>query len=151
VEAATVRVSAGNEPQRLPDGWWEVEIPAVKVPADGRVSLWAEHEAWEGNRTDLRLGRDANPRAEVRLKQPRTWLRGRVADSDSRAVSGVRVFPQDGTPGMATTDENGRFELQLSVPRETRIRLAAERGGSVVGDAFCYAGRDSCSIVLEVR
>src|SRR5258708_7606655 len=47
IVGATVRASAGNEPQMLPDGWWEVEIPAAKVPANGWVSLWAEHENWD--------------------------------------------------------------------------------------------------------
>lgn len=151
VTASTVRASAGNEPQLLPDGWWEIEIPAAKVPADGRISLWAEHDSWEGNRTELHLDEDQNPRVEIRLKKPETWLRGRVVDGSDRALSGVRVFRQDGAPGLAITDAEGRFELNLSVPRETRIRLRSEYAGWLPGDDFCYSGRDTCSIILEKR
>ncbi|MFL6193404.1 MAG: toll/interleukin-1 receptor domain-containing protein, partial [Thermoanaerobaculia bacterium] len=75
---STVLASAGNEPQRTPDGWWEVEIPTAKVPAGGRITLWAEHPEWGGNRRDLVLGADPNVQVEIRLKEPETWLRGRV-------------------------------------------------------------------------
>jgi hypothetical protein len=94
VEGARVRTSAGNEPQRLPDGWWEVEIPAVKVPKDGRISLWADHQNWDGNRADLSLGNDPNPQVEIHLKAPETWLRGRVEAEG--ALAGIRIFRKDG-------------------------------------------------------
>ena len=142
--------SAGNEPHLLPDGWWEIQIPAAKVPIAGQVSLWAEHEDWEGSRADLHLGKEANPQVEIHLKQPETWLRGRVVDGHDRTVAGVRVSSQDGLPGVAVTGAEGRFALKLAVPRETRVRLRAEYPGWPPGDTFCYAGRDSCSIVLPL-
>lgn len=149
VEGARVRTSAGNEPQGLPDGWWEVEIPAAKVPKDGQVSLWADHPDWDGNRVDLDLGDDPNPRAEIHLKRPETLLRGRV--EANWALSGIRISRKDGVPGEAITDAQGRFELKLSEPQGRRVRLQAEQAGSEVGDAFCFAGSDNCSILLERR
>ena len=151
VGESTVRASAGNEPQLLPDGWWEVEIPAAKVPAGGRISLWAEQEKWEGNRVYLILGEDPNPQVEIRLKKPVTWLRGQVIDGNDRGLPGVRVSPQGGVPGAAVTDAQGRFELKLAEPQEVRVLLQAERAGSPPESTFCYAGRDSCTIVLEER
>jgi len=151
ISGSTIRTSAGNEPHLLPDGWWEVQIPAAKVPADGSISLWAEHKDWEGNRMDLRLGADPNPRIEIRLKQPETWLRGRVVDGRDRALSGVRVTRQDGAPGEAITDADGRFALKLTLPRERRIRLRSEYKDWKPGDDFCYTGRDSCPIILEKK
>jgi hypothetical protein len=151
VAESKIRTSAGSEPHLLPDGWWQVEIPAAKVPAGGRVSLWAEHTDWEDNQALLRLGADPNPQLEIRLKEPETWLRGRVVDSTDGALSGARVSRQDGPSGVAITDARGRFELKVPVPRETRVRVRAERAGSPPVDGFCYAGRDSCSIVLEQR
>ena len=68
VEGARVRTSAGNEPQRLPDGWWEIEIPAAEVPKDGRISLWADHRDWDGIGVDVILSDDPNPRFEIRLE-----------------------------------------------------------------------------------
>jgi hypothetical protein len=151
IGGSRVLVSAGNEPHLLPDGWWQVEIPAAKVPANGLVSLWAEHKDWEGTKVDLRMGEDPNPRVEIRLKVPETWLRGRVVDGKDRALPGVLVSRQDGAPGKGITDAEGRFELKLAVPRETLVRLRADRSGSAPGDDFCYAGRDNCTIILEKR
>jgi TIR domain-containing protein len=151
VSGTKVRASAGNEPQFLPDGWWEIEIPAAKVPHDGNVSVRADHEAWEGTRVDLRLSDDPNPKVEIRLKAPESWIRGRVVDVNDQPLTNVRVTPKDGTRGEASTDASGRFELKLAVPSETLIRLQAVRDGFGLGDRFCYAGRDSCRITLEKK
>jgi hypothetical protein len=150
VNESTVRASVGNEPQQISGGGWEIEIPAAKVPADGRISLWAEHKDWEENRVDLRLGNDPNLQAEIRLKEPETWLQGQVTDGAGRAVSGARVYRQDGSSGVALTDEEGRYKLRLPLPPGTRVRLGAESAGLPRGDVFCYAGED-CPIPLEER
>jgi hypothetical protein len=151
VEGSKIRASAGNEPHLLPDGWWEIQIPTAKAPADGHISLWAEHKQWEGSHKDLNLGSDPNPQVQISLKQPETWLRGRVVDRKERGLSGVRVSRQDGLPGETITDAEGRFALKLSVPPETRVWLRSEHASSPPGDDLCYAGRDSCWIVLEKR
>jgi hypothetical protein len=151
VRDSTIRASAGNEPHLLPDGWWQVEIPEAKAPIDGQVSLWAVHNEWEGGQASLILGEDPNPQVQIRLRQPQAWIRGRVVDGNDRLLQGVQVSRQDGTPGEATTDEQGRFALELSVPRETRVRLRSEYKSWPPGDDFCYAGRDTCWIVLEKR
>jgi TIR domain-containing protein len=151
VADSTVRTSAGNEPQRTPDGWWEVEIPAAKVPAGGRITLWAEHPEWEGNRQDVLLADNPNVRVEIRLKEPESWLKGQVVDERERPLAGVRVSRQGGAPGEAITDADGRFALKLSVPPHTRVRLRAELGDLVSEGEYCYAGRDTCSIILEKR
>jgi hypothetical protein len=147
IEGARVRTSAGNEPQRLPDGWWEVEIPAAKVPKDGRISLWADHQDWTGNRTDLTLGDDPNPRAEIHLKKPESLIRGRV--EGTRALAGLRISRSDGAPGEAITEAEGRFELELSEPEGKKVQLRATQAGAEVGNTFCYTGADNCSISLE--
>ncbi len=147
VEGAKVRASTGNEPQGLPDGWWEVEIPAAKVPKDGRISLWADHPSWDGNRVDLSLGDDPNPRAEVHLKEPETWIRGRV--EGGRSLAGLRISRKDGAPGEAITDAEGRFEIKLSEPQGTPVRLRVTHAATEIGDTYCYAGHDNCSIPLE--
>jgi TIR domain len=152
VRDTKVSASVANEPRSLPDGGWEIEIPSAKVPLDGRVTLRAEHPEWEGNQVDLRLGKDPNPQFEIRLQKPESWLRGQVVrggDEHDRGVPDVRVSWLDGTGGAATTDADGRFALKLPVPRETKVRLQAEPPSGPLGDTFCFAGRDSCSIRLE--
>jgi hypothetical protein len=151
VEDSTVRTSAGNEPQRTPDGWWEIEVSAAKVPASGLVTLWATQKDWEGNLTDLRLGADPNPSVKIRLKEPESLIRGRVVDGHDRGLANARIFRQDGAPGEAMTDAGGRFELKLSVPRESRVRLRADLAGFTPGDEFCYAGADDCSFALTKK
>jgi hypothetical protein len=151
VPGSTIRASAGNEPQRTPDGWWEVEIPAAKVPAGGRITLWAEHPEWGGNRKDLRLGADPNVQVEIRLRQPESWLRGRVVDESGRGLANVPVSIQEGPPGDAITGPQGRFALRLSIPPETRVRVRAERKGLAPGETFCITDHDTCPITLEER
>lgn len=151
VDGSTIRASAGNEPQRTPDGWWEIEIPAAKVPADGRITLWAAHPEWGGNRKKLWLDTDRNVQVEIRLNQPESWLRGQVVDESGRLLAGVRVSVQEGPPGEDWTDSKGRFALKLPIPSETQIRLRAEHEGFAPTEPFCIAGHDTCSILLEER
>ena len=151
VAGSTVRTSAGNEPHLLPDGWWQVEVPAAKLASDGRIFLRADHPDWEGSQMYLHLGTDPNPQVEIHLRQPETSLRGRVADKADRALSGVRVTRADGAPGAAITDADGHFELRVSAPTDTQLRVHAERAGLPPADAFCYAGRDSCALTLGDR
>ncbi len=154
VREAKVSASVSNEPHALPDGGWEIEIPAAKVPIDGRITLRAEHPEWEGKQVELRLGEDANPRVEIPLRAPETWLRGQVVravEEHDQGVAGVQVSWLDGTAEPAVTDADGRFALKLPVPRETRVRLRAEPPSGPLEDAFCYADRGSCPILLGRR
>ncbi|HEX3531710.1 MAG TPA: toll/interleukin-1 receptor domain-containing protein [Thermoanaerobaculia bacterium] len=150
VDGSKIRASAGNEPHLLPDGWWEIQIPAAKVPADGHVTLWAEHKEWQGNSADLPLGADRNPRVTIRLKPPETSIGGWVVDGQNKGLAGIRVSPQDGGEGTITGPD-GRFDLKLSAPRGNRVGLRVERKGSVPQDVFCYAGTTNFSITLGER
>jgi hypothetical protein len=151
VGGAKVGASVSNEPRGLPDDGWELQIPRAKVPADGRISLWAKHEEWEANQVDLRLGEEENLSVVIRLKEPKTRLRGRVVNNSDQGLPGVRISRQDGVPGDTTTDSEGRFALEVSEPKGARVRLRAEHPGSPVGNGYCYAGTNSCWIVLEER
>lgn len=102
---------------------------------------------WSG--LNPRQREEQSPQAEIHLKQTETRIRGQVVDGRNRALSGVRISRQGGMPGTALTDEDGRFELQLAEPSDTRIGLRIERGDSPPEDAFCYAGTSDCSITLE--
>jgi len=148
VGGATVRTSTGNEPHFLQDGWWEVQVPRVKVPRDGKISIWAEHKAWEGSQTDITLANDANVRAEIRLKQPQTWILGRVVNEDNTALAGVHISHEGGLPGGATSESDGSFALQLPLPPERRVGLRAELEGWSSETIYCYTGRHGCQVVL---
>lgn len=150
VSGARMRASAGNEPHQTPDGWWEIQIPRVKVSADGRITIWAEHEEWQGNSADLTLGIDPNPGVKIRLKEPESWIRGWVIDGKDRRLSGARVFSLEGSV-PTSTDTDGRFALRFSLPPERKVRLQAEYQGQVSDGDYWYTGRDGCEIVLERR
>ena len=148
VEGSEVRASAGNEPQRLPDGWWEVEIPGAKVPADRKITVWAEHTRWQGGRADLQLGEDPNPRAEIALRVPESRIRGVVVDAAERGVAGARVSARSHDAQSVVTDQDGRFELTVAAPREQSVRIHVEHDEFPPKDTFCYAGSDGCVVVV---
>jgi len=149
VTGSTIRTSVANEKKRTAEGWWEVEIPAAKVPAGGQITLWAEHPDWGGSSKVLRLGTESNVPVEIRLKEPESWLRGQVVDESRRGLAGVRVSLQSGQKVETRTDAAGHFALKLAVPAETSIRVLAERNGWAPADQHCLAGRDTCSLLLE--
>lgn len=149
ITESQVRVSHANEPQSLPDGWWEVEIPAIKLPLDRKVTIRVDSEAWRGARREVELGEDPNPTAEIQLLPPESTLRGLVLDPTGRAVAGAKVTSQDVPVPSVTTDADGRFELVLPLPPEARVRVRAEEDGFSADETYCYTGRDSC--ILELR
>lgn len=89
--------------------------------------------------------------SDLRPLKPETWIRGRVVDSENRALSEVQISRQDGVPGTVITDVDGRFKLRLTEPQGSRVGLRVERTGSIPEDFYCYAGTNSCSITLEGR
>lgn len=146
VSGSSVRTSAGNEPQQLPDGWWEIEVPSAKVPNSGRIAVRADHPEWEGAQVELSLENDPNASVGIHLRPPSSWLRGRAVDSAGRDLEGVRITALGHAIDGTTTGTDGRFELKLPVVGSSRIRVRAEFGGQGSVDVFCYSGRDSCLI-----
>ncbi len=151
VDGSTVRVSSGNEPHRLPDGWWQVEIPRAKLPLDGQITVWAEHPQWDDARQDLQLRKDPNPRAELRLAVPRERIAGVVVDTAGRSVGGARLSVRDPSGSTATTNREGWFELWVTAARNERARLHIEHADFPPQDGSCYAGRDGCALVLAAE
>ena len=148
VNEAIVRSSTGNQPHRLSEGWWRIQIPATKVPRDRKVTVSAEKDDLEANYAELVLREGQKLRTTIRLKLPQTWIRGRVVDGNNRALGGVRITPHDGTPGRATSGIDGSFALQLPVPKERHIGLRAEFKGWPPDTTYCYSGRDGCQVIL---
>ncbi len=151
VDGATVRISSGNEPHLLPDGWWQIEIPRAKLPLDGKLTLWAEHPRWNSARRVLQLGGDPNPQLEIRLEVPKERISGVVASASNQAIAGARVSVRDHRGSSATTDQDGHFELWVTAARNQKARLHVEHSGYPPQDGSCYVGRDGCSLILEAE
>jgi len=148
IQGAVLRVSAGNEPHLLPDGWWEVQIPEAKVPRDRRVIVWAEHEKWTTASAVLPLAQDANPRLEIRLSRPQSVLHGSVYDKNGRGIAGVRVSVREYLVDPIETDRDGRFRFVLPAADRQKVTLHAEHRDHPPRDAFCYVG-GSCEVALD--
>jgi len=149
VKEATVHASVGYDPLWRPqDDSWEIRIPRANVPTSGWITVSAKHPDWEESQEKVRLGTEEIVPVEIRLKKPESWIRGKVVDESGGRLANVPVSVQEGPPGDAITGPKGRFELKLPVPPETQVRVRAEYEG-MVGENFCFAGRDTCSIVLE--
>lgn len=147
VEGAKVRASTGNEAQYLPaDGWWEIEIPRVKVPLDGKVSITADHQGVTG-KAELTLEADPNVRAEIDLPPIRTTIRGHVSGPDDESVADARVSIP-GFPSVAS-DGEGNFVLETDRPKGELVRVRTEHPGYPPKEQNCYADNPRpCYVVL---
>ncbi len=152
VRGSTVLASVGNEPHRLPDGWWQVEIAAGKLPLDRKVTLRAEHPAWKTGKVEVELADDPNPSVEVRLKTPdapESRLGGIVFDAANRGIAGARITIRDHSGTTADTDQDGHFELSVEAAQGRRVRLNVEHPEFLPANPFCYAGRLDCAVALK--
>jgi hypothetical protein len=56
VEDARVWTTVGGEPKKIAGGW-EVDIPRSKIPADGRITVYADQvTAFRSGSKEVRLG-----------------------------------------------------------------------------------------------
>ena len=102
---SAVRVSTGNERQQLTDDYWQIAIPSAKVPADGKITVTAEHDDWAMADKEVLLGDDPNPSTEIRLPpRPPSLLVGTVFDAEDHGVPGARVCVMGHSVEVVETD-----------------------------------------------
>jgi len=147
VEDATVRASVGNEAQQVTGGW-EVEIPRTKVPADGRITVWAKDSTAAQGRASLKLGRDPSPSIEVPLRARATTVRGTIVDTAGRALGGAQVSVLGFGDEMQVTNSSGTFVLQAHRSPGERVRVHVEHSALGAVDEYCFAGSSDCYIEL---
>ncbi|MEM9594536.1 MAG: carboxypeptidase regulatory-like domain-containing protein [Acidobacteriota bacterium] len=148
VADGAVRASVGNEPHRLPDGWWQVEVAEAKVPLDRRITVWAMHESWTTGEGTFVLDGDPNPTLQVRLRTPRERILGTVTDADGRGVPDARVSVRSHSGPAVTTDADGRFEIAVEAAKDQRVRLHVEHADFPPKDTYCYSGTGACYVNL---
>lgn len=148
VEDATVRASVGNEPQQVAGGW-EIEVPRVKLPTSGALTVWAEQAATAAHgEASLVLGTDPTPSVRVALRTPETRLRGTVVDAAGRALAGARVSVLGYGAESGLTDAAGSFDLAAHRPPGERVRLHVEHPGHPPMELYCFAGGSDCYVEL---
>lgn len=117
--------------------WWSWGIALSLLGVLLMLAVW------------LWRSQESSPAPSRPVKEPEIWLRGLVVDESGRELAGVRVSRRDGVSGDAITDSRGRFAIRLPDPAEMQIRVRAELNGLAPKEQFCFAGRDTCSFVLE--
>jgi len=150
VEDARVRTSVGGEPQQVAGGW-EFDIPHSRLPADGRITVYASKEsAFLSGSQEVRLGDDLTPSVTVRLAaNPSATVRGIVLDEAGNALEGVRVSVVGYEGEAATTGPDGQFVLPAHAADGQQVQLHAEKDGYEAVTQFHPAGAFPATLTLE--
>jgi hypothetical protein len=148
VEDAKVRSSAGGEKKTV-DGGWEIDIPAGVLPADRKVTVYADKDYAHGSR-EVILDKDFQPAVTVELKEDRSaraW--GRVEDGAGRSVEGARVWVEGYDSEAATTGLGGEFTLAAHAPLDQPVRLHVKKSGVEPPPQDQPAGKGPVTLRLE--
>ena len=127
VEDAEVRWSVGGEKKKV-EGGWELDVPAGILPADRKVTVYADKGFDHGSR-EVILDKDFHPAVTVELKADRSdRVFGRVEDGAGHAVAGASVWVEGYEAEAVTTGPLGEFTLRAyAAPRQT-VRLHVKKG-----------------------
>jgi hypothetical protein len=150
VEDAKLTSSLGGEPKKVAGGW-EFDIPALTVPSDRRLSIYATREEdFLRGRADLQLGKELSSTISLNLFHDTTAnVRGIVIDGSARALSGILVsvvgYPTEGT----TTGTDGAFLLMAHAAPNQQVQLHVEGKNYSPVNQFHPAGDGPATIQLE--
>jgi len=128
VENAEVRSSAGGEQKKF-QGGWEVDVPASTLPADRKVTVYADKTFQHGSR-EVVLDKDFQPAVTVELREDRSAkVSGTVQDLEGHAVEGARVSVVGHDAEAVFTRSDGGFVLPAHVSATQTVRLHVEKEG----------------------
>ena len=149
VEGTVVRVTAANEAKTTSDGSAELAIPKGSLPADGKVTIFADKEpAFLHGRKELSLGDDMNPSVIIPVVLARTAaVSGAVQDEAGHALKGARVS----IPGGAAveTDADGNFRISNAGSLDQKVLVHAEKSGYKPVSQYHPAGDEPVILVLS--
>jgi hypothetical protein len=149
VEGTVVRVTAANEAKTTSDGSAELAIPKGSLPADGKLTIFADKEpAFLHGRKELSLGDDMNPSVIIPVVLARTAaVSGAVQDEAGHALKGARVS----IPGGAAveTDADGNFRISNAGSLGQKLLLHAEKRGYQPVSQYHPAGDEPVILVLS--
>jgi hypothetical protein len=145
---ATLRTTASNETAVTEHGGAVVAIVAATVPADRRVTIYADADAaFLHGRGELQLGDDPNPSLTIALAASRdATVSGLVEDENGRAVEGAMVQVIGGESN--TTSAAGGFTLRTNAAVGQTVRVHAEKAGYEAVDQDHPAGGEPVTIVM---
>jgi hypothetical protein len=126
IEDAKVRSSVGGEKKKVEDGW-ELAVPAGILPADRKVTIYADRY-FEHGRREVILDKDLQPAVTVELKADSSArVFGRVEDRDGRSVEGASVWVEGHEAEAVTTGPRGEFTLRAHKAPRQPVRLHVKK------------------------
>ncbi len=131
-------------------GGWEIVIPSVLKPEDGRLTVWARKDsAFLSKEAKMVLGEDLHPTLEIQLQRHEVEVRGRVVDIDGQGITeaSVAVVPYD--KERVTTRAGGAFVLPAHAADGQLVRLRVEAGGYRSVEEEVLAGEIPVTVLLE--
>ena len=148
ISGVTLRTTASNETTATADGAGVVTIPAGALPADRKVTIFADLEsAFLHGRTNVQLADDPNPSVTIEIKSNRdAAVAGVVEDEQGRAIAAATVHVIGGDSGE--TSATGSFTLKANAAVGQTVRLHAEKKGYKPVDQDHPAGREPATLVL---
>jgi hypothetical protein len=149
ISGVTLRTTASNETTATADGAGVVTIPAGALPADRKVTIFADLEsAFLHGRTGVQLADDPNPSVTIEIKSSRdATVTGLVQDDQGRGVAGATVHVLGGDSGETST--TGTFTLKANAAVGQTVGLHVEKKGYAAVDQDHPAGREPATLVLS--
>jgi hypothetical protein len=147
---ADVTSAFGGEIKKVKGGW-QIDIPTVSKPKDGKWTVIATKEsAFLRGEETFTLDNEMNPAVIVKmLPLPPAKVRGQVVDSKNRAVAGARVFVVGYESEAVITKEGGNFELPAHAAVDQQVLLHAQKNGHPAVKLWHPAGDAPAVLSLE--
>ncbi len=128
VDDAEVRSSVGGEKKRV-DGGWELDVPAGILPADRKVTVYADKDFSHGSR-EVVLDKDFQPVVTVEFKTDSSaQVSGTVEDKAGHPVVGALVWVGSHDAEAVTTGAGGGFTLAAHAAQNETVRLHVKKDG----------------------
>jgi hypothetical protein len=149
-EDAEVRSSVGGEKKKV-DGGWELDIPAGVLPAERKVTVYAERiSAFLHGSREVVLDKDFQPVVTIELREDRSAVvTGNVQDEEGHALSGARVNVAGSEVEAVTTGTGGGFSLAAHAAPGQIVQLHAEKQGFRPIDQAHPAAKGPATLILE--
>jgi len=148
VDGAEVRSSVGGEKKKV-EGGWELDVPAGILPADRKVTVYADKGFLHGSR-EVVLDKDFHPAVTVELKADNSaQVVGRVEDGAGHLVVGALVWVGGHEAEAVTTGTKGEFTLAAYAAPNQPVPLHFKKDGLEPSFQYQPAGGPPVTLVLN--
>ncbi len=144
---AVIKSPALNDTSVNDKGVADIAIPRATLPADGKVTLYADLGPALHGKQEIQLANDPNLTPTLTLQAvPAGVISGIVEDTSANALGGATVGIVGGE--SQTTPPDGSFKLNTSAGLSEQVTLHAQKPGYKSVDQIHPAGSGAVTIVL---